>query len=149
MILNEEIIKSMDSSVLCWLATSSINNVPNVSPKEIFSPFGNNAVIIANIASPQSMKNIKENPFVSLSFIDIFVQKGYQLKGSATIIDRYHNDFSEMESLLLNMTHGQFPFNTIFSVVVESVKKIIAPRYILYPDTTEKEQIIAAKKAYG
>jgi len=59
--LTSEIKEYIDKSVLCWLATSSTDNVPNVSPKEIFNYFGENVIIIANIASPQSLKNIKQN----------------------------------------------------------------------------------------
>ena len=47
------------------------------------------------------------------------------------------------------MTGGNFPFATITEITVGEVKSIIAPKYILYPETTEKEQIESAKKAYG
>lgn len=59
--LEKEIIKYINQSVLCWLATSSSENIPNVSPKEIFTHYEND-IIVANIASPQTVKNIKENP---------------------------------------------------------------------------------------
>jgi len=46
------------------------------------------------------------------------------------------------------MTGGQFPFATITKITVRQVKPIIAPKYLLYPETTEKEQIKSARKAY-
>ncbi|WP_366100586.1 pyridoxamine 5'-phosphate oxidase family protein [Flavobacterium sp.] len=36
---NQEVIKSIEQSVLCWLATSDEDNFPNVSPKEMFTYF--------------------------------------------------------------------------------------------------------------
>ncbi|MEL6255795.1 MAG: pyridoxamine 5'-phosphate oxidase family protein [Bacteroidota bacterium] len=57
----EEIKDYIDRSVLCWLATSSAENFPNVSPKEIFAFYGSDKIIIANIASPQSIRNIREH----------------------------------------------------------------------------------------
>ncbi|MEH6747212.1 MAG: pyridoxamine 5'-phosphate oxidase family protein [Maribacter arcticus] len=45
--LTAEIKDSLSSSVLCWLATSSAENIPNVSPKEIFSYFKNASIIVA------------------------------------------------------------------------------------------------------
>ena len=78
--ITTEIKKSMDSSVLCWLATVSSEGTPNVSPKEVFTYF-KDEIIIANIASPQTLKNIKENALVCISFIDILIQKGFKLKG--------------------------------------------------------------------
>ena len=35
--LTTEMKKYIDKSVLCWLATSNAENIPNVSPKEIFN----------------------------------------------------------------------------------------------------------------
>ena len=139
----------INKSVLCWLATSSLENVPNVSPKEIFNYYGTDKIIIANIASPQTVRNINQNENVCVSFIDILVQKGFQIKGKAEIIKKSNSEFSAMEKILTEMTGGKFPFTTITKINVEQVKPIIAPKYILYPETTEKEQIESAKKMYG
>lgn len=147
--LNSEIRQSIDKSILCWLATSSSNNIPNVSPKEIFSAYNSNQIIIANIASPESFKNIRQNQNVSVSFIDILVQKGFQVKGTAKIIESTDSEFSNMENILLKMTGGKFPFSSIINITAEKAKPIIAPKYILYPETTEEQQIESAKKAYG
>ena len=147
--LTKEIKKYIDKSVLCWLATTSKENIPNVSPKEIFAYYGTDNIIIANIASPQSIRNIRQNENVCLSFIDILVQKGFQIKGKAEIIKKTDSEFSEMENILSEMTGGKFPFATITKITIGHVKQIIAPKYILYPETTEKEQIESAKKAYG
>ncbi len=146
---NNEIKTSIDRSVLCWLATVSSEGIPNVSPKEIFNIYDENQIIIANIASPQSIKNIKQNKNVCISFIDILIQKGFQLKGKAEIVDSSNPIFKSMEKVLLEMTGGKFPFSTITCINIESSKAIIAPKYFLYPETTEAEQIECAKKVYG
>ena len=98
--LNHAIIDAIERSVLCWLATSAPDGTPNVSPKEIFTHYGEAKIIIANIASPQSVKNIKANPRVCISFVDVFVQKGYKLLGRAEILDKHHAEFVAMENLL-------------------------------------------------
>ena len=149
MTLTKEIKDSIDKSVLCWLATASVDNWPSVSPKEIFTCFGTDQLIIANIASPQSVRNVRENELVCVSFIDILVQKGYQLKGKARVIEKTDLEFLEMEKPLLEMTGGNFPFNSIIVISIESAKPIIAPRYMLYPETTQEEQIESARKSYG
>ncbi|WP_296381447.1 pyridoxamine 5'-phosphate oxidase family protein [Winogradskyella sp.] len=139
----------IDRSVLCWLATVSPENAPNVSPKEIFKYYGADKIIVANIASPQTVRNIKQNNNVCVSFIDILIQKGFQIKGKAKIIGKTDSEFLKMKKVLTEMTGGNFPFATITEITVEHVKPIIAPKYILYPETTEEEQIESAKKAYG
>lgn len=147
--LTPEIKEYIDKSVLCWLATVSSDGIPNVSPKEIFNYYGTHDIIVANIASPQTVRNIKQNKNVCVSFIDILVQKGFQVKGTAEIIKKTNLEFNEMEKILTQMAGGNFPFSTITKIRVEQSKSIIAPKYRLYPETTEMEQIESAKQAYG
>lgn len=149
MILTTDIKKYINQSVLCWLATVSSELQPNVSPKEIFTIYGEEHILIANIASPRSVRNMKQNPKVCISFIDILVQKGYQLKGTARIIGKKHPEFEVLEPVLLELTGGKFPFATITKITIESAKPILAPRYLLFPEsTTEASQIESARKAY-
>ncbi|WP_438423421.1 pyridoxamine 5'-phosphate oxidase family protein [Aquimarina macrocephali] len=146
--LTTEIKEYVNKSVLCWLATSSLDNIPNVSPKEVFTYYSNTNIIIANIASPQTVKNIRENNNVCVSFIDVFVQKGFQLKGVANIVAKDDPDYTSIQTPLLQITGGKFPFATITNIVVKEVKRILAPKYILYPETTEEQQIQSALKQY-
>ena len=146
--LTPEIHAAIDQSILCWLATVSSDGTPNVSPKEMFTAF-EDQIIIANIASPQTVRNIRQQPKVCLSFIDILVQKGFQLKGQARIVEKGDPAFSAMEEVLLRMTGELFPFHSITSIAVDSAKPIIAPRYLLFPDTKEEDQVKRAKEAYG
>lgn len=149
MLLSPKIKASITSSVLCWLATADQDGQPNVSPKEIFTFRGDDQLIIANIASPQTVKNIRQQPLVAVSFIDILVQKGYQLKGKAQILGKEDAAFAKLAAPLEKMTGGKFPFATLTLITIEQVKPIIAPRYLLYPETTEEAQVRAAKKQYG
>jgi len=146
--ISSEIKKYIDSSVLCWLATSNKESEPNVSPKEVFTTY-KNTIIIANIASPQTEKNIKENTQVCLSFIDILVQKGFQIKGKAQIITSTNPNFDGMKESLEKISHGRFPFTSITQITIEKAKPILAPSYLLYPSTSEADQIKNAKKRYG
>ena len=145
--LTIEIKKYIDKSVLCWLASVSKENIPNVSPKEAFTHY-KDCIIIANIASPQTLKNISQNKYVCLSFIDIFVQKGFQIKGEAKIIDKTDDAFDAMYKTLRQIIGDKFQFLSITKIKVEEVKPIIAPSYILYPNTTEEEIIKISKKTY-
>jgi len=120
--------------------------MPNISPKEIYTHFEDKYTIIT---SPKTVKDIKVNNNVCVSFIDVLIQQGFQVKGYASIIDENDEGFSSMNIELLKIAEGKFPFSTITKIKVESVKSIIAPKYILYPNTTEKEQTENARKMYG
>ena len=147
--LSVDVHEVIQRSVLCWLATSSASGEPSVSPKEIFAAFDDDSIIIANIASPGSLRNLRENPRACVSFIDVFTQKGYQIKGSAVVLSKGDPRYATIEAALLKLTGGKFPFKTVFRVMADEVREIIAPRYRLFPGTTEAEQIESAMRAYG
>ncbi len=147
--LTTEVKKYADKSVLCWLATVSDDGIPNVSPKEIFVTEGDKHILIANIASPKSVKNIKSNPNVCVSFIDIFVQKGYKIKGIAKLIRKTESAYGQRVKVLKVLAGDAFPIHSIIEIEVEDVQPIIAPSYRLYPETTEQMQIESAMLIYG
>ena len=146
--LSYEVKKYIDKSVLCWLATSNKQHEPNVSPKEIFTYRDEKTLLIANIASPNSINNIKDNPLVCVSFVDIFVQKGFKLKGKAALINKGDSTFKEKVKPLTDLFTDKFPISAVIEIEITKVDKIEAPSYFLYPDTTEQSQIENAMRTY-
>lgn len=147
--LNETVRNYIDQSVLCWLATSSTSGIPNVSPKELFTYTDEGQILIANIASPTTLKNLRENSEVCLSFVEIFVQKGFKLQGKARLVKKTDTGFEERVAKLRAMAGEAFPVNSFLEMEVEKVDEIIAPRYRFYPETKEEDQIESAYSAYG
>jgi len=147
--LNDDIKKYIEKSVLCWLATSDKDNFPNVSPKEIFTFQGNSTFLIAHLASPNSVNNIKQNPKVCVSFVDVFVQKGYKLKGTAKIIEKGSSDFELKLKPLTDLFSDKFPIKAVIEIEVTKVEPIAAPSYFLYSETTEESQIESALRTYN
>ena len=135
--ITEEIISHIESCVLVWLGTADIDGVPNVSPKEVFVLDEHHHFLIANIASPMSEQNIMVNPYVALSLVDIWTQKGFQFKGRAKIFRKEHPDFEGMQVKLEQKTKGLFPFSSVFCVEVSKVKPILAPSYHVLSSKTE------------
>ena len=147
--LTDDVLDSIQHSVLCWLATVDTEGAPNVSPKEVFCAAGRNQLLIANIASPNSVRNIQSNPRVCVSFVDVFVQKGYKLRGIADLVVPREPNFAEHCVPLAQMTQGKFPIHSIVAIRVTAVEPIIAPSYRLVSGTTEASQIAAALETYG
>lgn len=148
--LSDEVLTAVQHSVLCWLASVGPDGQPNVSPKEIWAVFDDTHVVIANIASPASVRNIRHSNKVCLGFVDIFVQKGFRLLGLAENFASSHPEFSYWAAPLLEKTGTRFPVHSVIVVSVDSVEPIVAPSYRRYPtETTEKNQIAAACRTYG
>ncbi|WP_298231862.1 pyridoxamine 5'-phosphate oxidase family protein [uncultured Azohydromonas sp.] len=148
--LTPEVIAYAQRSVLAWLATVDPAGCPNVSPKEIFTVVDERFFVIANIASPCSVRNLRANDRACLSFIDVFVQKGFKVKGRAEIIEPTHPDFPKWSVPLREMTRDQFPLRSVIVLHPEVVEPILAPSYTFFAaGTTEESQIAAAMRTYG
>ncbi len=138
----------INQSVLCWLATSDEDHFPNVSPKEMFTCFEENKLLIANIASPNSIQNIKKNNKVCVSFVDVFVQKGFKIKGIARIIEENDVDFETKVGMIKSLFTDKFPIHELIEIEVQKIESIKAPSYLMFPNITEQEQIESAMKTY-
>ena len=148
--LTPEISHSALRSVLCWLATVDGDGQPNVSPKEIFTVFDSQHLVIANIASPTSVRNIESHPRVCVSFVDVFVQKGYKVIGSAHNVRKQDERFSFWSEPLQAMAGTRFHIHSVLVVRASAVEPIWAPSYRLYAaDTTEQGQVESAMRTYG
>lgn len=144
-----DVKKYIDQSVLCWLATVSKEGIPNVSPKEMFTYLDDEHLGIAHIASPKSIRNIKANPNVCISFIDIFIEKGYKLVGQAEIIPKNATDFNQQAKVILEMAGDAFPVQALLKIKITKIAPIIAPSYLMYPETTTEEgKIQSALETY-
>ena len=147
--LNDDVKNYIQTSVLCWLATVDAEGCPNVSPKEIFTAYQDTHLIIANIASPNSVRNLLVNKNACVSFIHVLIQKGYKLHGQADIIEPHHAIYSELVQPLELMTKKLFPIHSIIFFKVEKIQAIVAPSYRLIPGTTHESQVKSAIENYG
>ena len=149
-LLNKPVRNAARRSVLCWLATVDANGQPNVSPKEVWAVADDEHVVVAHIASPVSARNIAQHPQVCLSFVDVFVQKGFKLVGTAREVRADNAEFATWAKPLLAMVGERFTIHSVLVVHVKSVAAILAPSYRFYPDdTTEAGQVASALRRYG
>ncbi|TZG37702.1 pyridoxamine 5'-phosphate oxidase family protein [Agrobacterium sp. B1(2019)] len=147
--INEAIRNDLQNSVLCWLATVDDDGTPSVTPKEIFSGHGDEHIVIADIASSHSVHNAIARPKVCVSFVDVFRQKGFKLTGNARIVAADDSDFQALGADLLRMAGTDFPIRNIIAVKVESVSRIWAPSYKLFPERSENDRMWSAYETYG
>ena len=148
--MTDAIRETARRSVLCWLATVDAEGQPNVSPKEVWAIADDQHVVVAHIASPISARNIAQHPQVCLSFVDVFVQKGFKLIGTAREVRATDAEFPDWAAPLLAMAGQRFTIQSVLLVHVQSVAAIVAPSYRFYPDdTTEASQVASAMRAYN
>ena len=148
-LLKDAVREAASRSVLSWLATVDAEGQPNVSPKEVWAIADDQHVVVANIASPLSARNIAHQPQVCLSFVDVFVQKGFKLVGTARAVRAADPEFSAWATPLLSMVGQRFVIHSVLVIRVTSVAPIVAPSYRFYPyETTEASQVASAMRTY-
>ena len=70
------------------IATANKEGKPNVSPKGSFRVLDDEHVAFANIASPRTIGNLKENPQLTAIIFDRSTRKGCRIWGDAEILDK-------------------------------------------------------------
>jgi len=147
--MNADVQSGIEKSVLCWLATSDKEGQPNVSPKEIFAVYDEEHIAIADIASPVSVRNIKNNPAVCVSAVDIFSQSGFKIIGTAQLYTPDDDRYAQLKSSLSSRLTPEYVVRHIILLHVEKVSRILAPSYLLHPERTEDEHRERTYKTYG
>ncbi len=72
---------------LGWVATASKDGAPNVTPKGTVQALDENTIIFADLFSLKTRDNLKNNPQVAVTLVDLEKFVGYQFKGKAELID--------------------------------------------------------------
>jgi uncharacterized protein len=147
--INQAVRTDIENSVLCWLATVDSTGTPNVTPKEIFACYGDDRIVVADIASTNTVRNIRSHPKVCVSFVDVFRQRGFKVAGIATIFSPTDGDFATVGANLLRMAGDAFPIRHVISIQIERISRIWAPSYALFPDRTEEDRMKSAYDTYG
>ncbi|MBM4444185.1 MAG: pyridoxamine 5'-phosphate oxidase family protein [Chloroflexi bacterium] len=85
--LPEEAKKIISSVQPAFVATASKNGKPNASPKGSLRVLDDEHVAFAEIASPKTLANLKENPQVAIMVFDPATWGGCRIEGKAEILD--------------------------------------------------------------
>jgi uncharacterized protein len=86
-ILTTDMKRVVGEQRLGFVATVCPDGTPNLSPKGTTAVWDDDHLIFANIRSPGTMANLRQNPSVEVNVVDPFVRKGYRFKGVASILD--------------------------------------------------------------
>jgi len=135
----------LDTQKLGYVATVSSDGKPNISPKGTIISWSENLLAFADIRSPDTMKNLQNNPFVEINVIDPLSRKGYLFTGTAKIIK---NTPLYVEIVNYYRKIGiQSPINSIVIVSISSISVVTSPLYDL--GKTEEEIRLKWKKYFN
>jgi uncharacterized protein len=72
---------------LGFVATVCPDGTPNLSPKGTTAVWDDDHLVFANIRSPGTLSNLRQNANVEVNVVDPFLRKGYRFKGVASILE--------------------------------------------------------------
>ena len=114
--LSEEIKKMIAEIHPALVATASKAGKPNVSPKGSFAVLDDEHVMFAEMASPRTMANLKENPQVSAIVFDPAARKGCRIWGRVVEI---LNSGDLFEKVKADYATRRMKINCVVKIAVE------------------------------
>ena len=72
---------------LGFVATVCPDGTPNLSPKGTTAVWDDDHLVFANIRSPGTLANLRQNANVDVNVVDPFLRKGYRFKGVASVLE--------------------------------------------------------------
>ena len=96
--VNDELKKAISDIQPSFVATADKNGYPNVSPKGSLSVLDDQHVIFADLRSPGTIKNLKENPYVSIIGLNMKTRNGWRVWGKTVEIMTSGSIFDKLQS---------------------------------------------------
>lgn len=129
-ILTPEIQQFVRDQRLGFVATVGADSRPNLSPKGTTTVWDDEHLMFADIASPQTVRNLVANPHVEINVVDPVVRRGWRFRGTGTVyrggpcVERAH--------AILAAAGSTTPRERIASIVVVAVSEaqpLFSPAY--------------------
>src|SRR5262245_64659202 len=86
-ILTADMKRVVEEQRLGFVATVCADGTPNLSPKGTTTVWDDDHLVFANIRSPGTIANLRQNANVEVNIVDPFARKGYRFKGVASVLD--------------------------------------------------------------
>lgn len=137
-ILTEEVQRFVLEQRLGYHATVCPDGTPNLSPKGTTSVWDGDHLFFAEIRSPQTITNLRENPAIEVNVVDVLARRGYRFKGAATIHEG-DDVYRRGLELLRERDYGAYEerVRAIVLIRVERVEPLTSPAYDVGASETE------------
>jgi len=86
-LLTDDMKRVVGEQRLGFVATVCPDGTPNLSPKGTTAVWDDDHLVFANIRSPGTLANLRQNVNVEVNVVDPLLRKGYRFKGVASILE--------------------------------------------------------------
>jgi predicted pyridoxine 5'-phosphate oxidase superfamily flavin-nucleotide-binding protein len=139
-ILTNEMKRVVREQRLGFIATVCPDGTPNLSPKGTTTVWDDDHLVFADIRSPGTIANLRQNPAIEINVVDVVRRKGFRFKGTATVVSE-GPQFRELLAVYQGSSGVQEGLRSrirgLVLVKVERALPLISPAYDL--GLTEEE----------
>jgi uncharacterized protein len=136
--ITDEMARMIAELRLCYVATVTPDGRPNLSPKGSLRVVDGDHLVFADIMSPQTMRNLKENPYVEINIVHPFLRRGYRFKGRCDIFTEGET-FDLVANELWQREGRQYPVNAVVRIEVETALPVRSPAYVFNKGVQEDD----------
>lgn len=144
-IITADMVNIIESSKLMFVASVRPDGKPNLSPKGSVRAFDDDHLMFADIASPQTIENVRSRPDVEINVVDFLSRRGYRFRGVAEVLDPGHPDFEWIASWLLGIHGDEVPCNHAVKIRITETAELLSPAYTV--GHANEEEVVAAWRA--
>jgi uncharacterized protein len=128
-ILTADMKRVVGEQRLGFVATVCPDGTPNLSPKGTTAVWDDDHLVFANIRSPGTVANLRQNSNVEVNVVDPFVRKGYRFKGVASVLES--GSLYDQARTFYKERGVTSAIREIVIVRVQRVNLIVSPAYDL------------------
>ncbi len=112
---------------LCFVASLDEDGSPNLSPKGTVRVWDADHLVFADVASPQTVSNVRRDDRVHVNVVDHFARRGWRFAGRARITA----DPAVLDAIRSEYPGEAYPFEQAVLVRVEDARELVSPSYAL------------------
>jgi predicted pyridoxine 5'-phosphate oxidase superfamily flavin-nucleotide-binding protein len=128
-ILTDDMKRVVREQRLGFIATVCPDGTPNLSPKGTTAVWDDDHLIFADIRSPRTVANLRQNHAIEINVVDQVSRKGYRFKGTADVLTE--GPVYEQALALREKSGASSPVRAFVLVCVERALAVTSPVYDL------------------
>jgi predicted pyridoxine 5'-phosphate oxidase superfamily flavin-nucleotide-binding protein len=119
--------RMLDEQRLGFVATVCPDGTPNLSPKGTTDAWSDDQLVFADIHTPGTVANLRQNPHIEVNVVDPFARKGYRFKGVAEVLTEgpQYNDIVAF----YRQRGSRAVIHAIVLIQVSQAASLISPAY--------------------
>ena len=139
----------VQQAILSFVATVNADGTPNLSPKASLT-IRYRSLYFADIASPQTVLNLKRNSAIEINVVDIFQRRGYRFTGRALILPPGDDDYLAIADWVRTTNGPEYPVDHVVKVDVSSITPLLSPAHVFADPPRSQDEIVASyRHKYG